>query len=955
MVISLIGSLISESGRCRQTQRQSGRWQYYLQNLKTRRYSKLKRRHISYEHESVMGAVQMSVDNLEPGDKEKYEKLAVFLDDDPIPIKTLEILWSVDKYEVEDTMNTFLKKCLASCEADSSHDSLVYTLHDLQLDYLKTRMKDDPVAERKLHEDFVNEYFRKVNFRYENIKNDGYIFSHLGYHLTMAGLTPLFPDIYLNLGYVEANLKATGPVDILSDYRKYRQFIMGEEERYEEALYDFEEFCRTVGAQVWANKEADVVQLGLREVESSEVYLAAKRLADERPETLYLEWRNRSSVTSNNVATMNHPGSPQVVKFLPEGRLVTGTSDGNISVWNVDTGDILEKLYGHKADVMSLAVDPEDEDIICSGSEDGTVRQWRLKPFEDAHNSSGDSLSLRRKSLRRSPKCSSTMSLEEMFQQASPRDQSLRSILVGEREEDGVLALAWRPDRAEVAVGGRRGAVQVFSLNTGRLQVNLAQAHSDTVNCLDYSRLEPRLASASDDCSVRVWSCEGQFLSSLNMHTMRVSQLRWVGTRDCLATLSAEQIYLWHSPGSLPLHTALLRRNRASSWTSLAASQTCVAAGTAEDKLVLVWSVDTHQLISALPGQTSPVNSLDFSWDGRYLASTSEETLMVWSVEMADSPDTVSPLSLGPPHMTRWRQREAVTAAPDDSNRIVLLRDGAVDSTSQVLDSQVTCLHLVFQFSLTAAGLANKTLFQSRDLRTVVFGTEDGAVKVFSCSEGTVETLFQHEAMVTNVTMSEHSNVVVSGALGSVHPVRIHNLDTGTSLECEGEVEAASVRDVRIIQRGEAVLSCSLQGRLHVWDLNTGRLSLHITGGCTGHATCLDVAERDGETLAAVSGVAGGVKVVELRTGQKVVEVGPASVPVRVVRFSPDGKLLVTGHDTGTVQVGDLQPGWGGLWLVTLFSLGLVQSSHYFLSSIFPLCMLEVTVRLAMYQVITSP
>ena len=41
MVISLIGSLISESGRCKKTQRQSGRWNYYLNNLKTRRYSKL--------------------------------------------------------------------------------------------------------------------------------------------------------------------------------------------------------------------------------------------------------------------------------------------------------------------------------------------------------------------------------------------------------------------------------------------------------------------------------------------------------------------------------------------------------------------------------------------------------------------------------------------------------------------------------------------------------------------------------------------------------------------------------------------------------------------------------------------------------------------------------------------------------------------------------------------------
>ena len=237
---------------------------------------------------------------------------------------------------------------------------------------------------------------------------------------------------------------------------------------------------------------------------------------------------------------------------------------------------------------------------------------------------------------------------------------------------------------------------KVYDLYSGNVRLSVEKAHSETVNSLDYSQCgQSLLASGSDDCSVRIWSDSGQFHSSLNMHSMRVSQVRWVGSRACLASLSADQLYLWHSPGCLPLSTVLLKRNRASSWTTLAASQQCVAAGTAEDKLVLVWSVDTHHLISALPGQTSPVSSLDFSCDGLYLASTSEETLMVWSVEMSDTGDTVSPLSLGPPHMTRWKQREAITAAPDDSNRIVVLRNGAVDTVSQVLDSHVTCLHLV--------------------------------------------------------------------------------------------------------------------------------------------------------------------------------------------------------------------------------------------------------------------
>ena len=158
------------------------------------------------------------------------------------------------------------------------------------------------------------------------------------------------------------------------------------------------------------------------------------------------------------------------------------------------------------------------------------------------------------------------------------------------------------------------------------------------------------------------------------------------------------------------------------------------------------------------------------------------------------------------------------------------------------------------------------------------------------------------------MTMSDYSNtLVVSGALDSLHPVMIHHLDSGKSVQCEARPDLTSVRDVRIIQRGEAVLSCSLTGLLNVWDLRTGRLLVEISGGCTSHATCLDVTEREGEALAAVSGVSGGVKILELRAGQKVMEVGPACVPVRVVRFSPDGKLVVTGHDTGTVQVESVQ------------------------------------------------
>ena len=77
-----------------------------------------------------------------------------------------------------------------------------------------------------------------------------------------------------------------------------------------------------------------------------------------------------------------------------------------------------------------------------------------------------------------------------------------------------------------------------------------------------------------------------------------------------------------------------------------------MAAGTAEDRMVIVWLADTGKVVAALPGDASPVTSLDFSNDSILLASTSDERLMVWSMEELECCEMV--LSLGPPHQTRY-------------------------------------------------------------------------------------------------------------------------------------------------------------------------------------------------------------------------------------------------------------------------------------------------------------
>jgi hypothetical protein len=256
-----------------------------------------------------------------------YLQLAVFLDDDPIPAAALEMLWGVEKYEVEDTMALLSKKSLALAEYDPVSDGYVYSLHDLQLDYLKNMLTSE--EEQAMHRALVEKYFARVAFRYGDLRDDGYILTHLGYHLLKADLTTAFPVVYLDLNYVEVVLKACGTACLLNDYRKYGHLIAGGAEgEHEEARQDFEEFCRTVGATVSSSTVTDIVQLGLRESAGSAVYQAARQLANQRPEFLYLEWRNRSNIHSQNVATILHPGVPTAIRFLPDSRAVTTSQVG---------------------------------------------------------------------------------------------------------------------------------------------------------------------------------------------------------------------------------------------------------------------------------------------------------------------------------------------------------------------------------------------------------------------------------------------------------------------------------------------------------------------------------------------------------------------------------------------------------------------------------------------------
>jgi WD40 repeat protein len=74
------------------------------------------------------------------------------------------------------------------------------------------------------------------------------------------------------------------------------------------------------------------------------------------------------------------------VSFSPDGeRIVSGSSDNTVKVWDAATGQETLTLKGHSSAVWSVSFSPDGQRIV-SGGGDMTVKIWDARPL-DRHGS----------------------------------------------------------------------------------------------------------------------------------------------------------------------------------------------------------------------------------------------------------------------------------------------------------------------------------------------------------------------------------------------------------------------------------------------------------------------------------------------------------------------------------------------------------------------------------------
>ncbi|RMD42483.1 hypothetical protein DV735_g2668, partial [Chaetothyriales sp. CBS 134920] len=335
-------------------------------------------------------------------------------------------------------------------------------------------------------------------------------------------------------------------------------------------------------------------------------------------------------------------------------KILTGSDDNNINVYNTKTGALRSRLIGHEGGVWALQY---EGNTLVSGSTDRSVRVWDIDKGEERQVFRGHTSTVRCLLIVSPVKVGETADNKPIMMPRQPliitgsRDSTLR-IWKLPRPEDPTFIQSETDTDADDCPWFLR------TLTGHQHSVRAIAAHGDT------------LVSGSYDCTVRVWKIStGESVLTLRGHAQKVYSVVLDHARNrCISGSMDNMVRIWD------LDTGALRYSLEghSSLVGLIDLQCERLVSAAADSTLRIWDPENGSCKATLTAHTGAITC--FQHDGQKVISGSDRTLKLWDIRRGECvKDLLSDLS--GVWQVRFDERRCVSAVQRDGVTFIEVLD----------------------------------------------------------------------------------------------------------------------------------------------------------------------------------------------------------------------------------------------------------------------------------------
>ncbi|XP_036154141.1 apoptotic protease-activating factor 1 isoform X2 [Myotis myotis] len=666
LVVSLIGALLRDFPK---------RWEYYLRQLQNKQFKRI-RKSSSYDYEALDEAMSISVDMLREDIKSYYTDLSIFQKDVKVPTKVLCVLWDMETEEVEDILQEFVNKSLLFC--DRNGKSFCYYLHDLQVDFLTEQNRSQL---QDLHKKIIMQFQRhhQLHALSPDQEDCMYWYNFLAYHMASANMHKELCALMFSLDWIKAKTELVGPAHLIHEFVEYRDIL---DEKDYAVCENFQEFLSLNGHLLGRQPFPSIVQLGLCEPETSEVYQQAKLQAKQEVDNgvLYLEWINKKNIKNlSRLVVRPHTDAVYHACFSEDGhRIASCGADKTLQVFKAETGEKLLEIKGHEDEVLCCAFSTDDK-FIATCSVDKKVKLWDLDQKECRNTMFGHTNSVNH--CRFSPddkflaSCSAdgTLKLWDVKSANERKSINVKQFFLSSEEpqediEVIVKCCSWSSDGSKIMVAAKN-KIFLLDINTSGLLTEIHIGHNSTIRYCDFSPHNHLAVVALSQYCVELWNvdsclkvadCRGHlswvhcvmfspdgssFLTSSDDQTIRLWETKKVCENSAIV-LKQEIDVVFQENEVMVLAVDNIRRlqlingktGQIDYLTEAQISCCCLSphlqhvAFGGHDGTIKILELLNNRLFQSRNGHKNTVRHIQFTADGKTLISSSDDsTIQVWN------------------------------------------------------------------------------------------------------------------------------------------------------------------------------------------------------------------------------------------------------------------------------------------------------------------------------------